>query len=130
MKLTTGVNFTNIFMQLFCTNKMISFFGKWRLASIKLIGWISQYILGNFIDAECWWNWTANFLPNAVRHRVFACRAKFGEIHPMSQTFRKSSFMNVLGTFCIELQKIFLQRFMASRRDRSCKARLWLLSQR
>ena len=29
-----------------------------------------------------WWNWTANFLPNAVRWQLFAWRTKFGEIDP------------------------------------------------
>ena len=49
-------------------------FGEQRtnLANFHLRNWHKYY----------WWNWTANFLPNVVRQRLFAWRTKFGEIGP------------------------------------------------
>ncbi len=76
------------FAQFFIENKMRSFFwcmafSKWRinLANfIKHIGWTS---LAQF-EAECWWNWTVNSSPNAVRRQLFTWRKKFGEMIPFS----------------------------------------------
>ena len=78
-KLSPGVNFIDIFYLLFCTGRIRSFFrrtnlvnGEWRLTNFDVISTLTI----------SWWNWTANFLPNAVRRHLFAWRTKFGEIDP------------------------------------------------
>jgi hypothetical protein len=77
-----GDYFTNIFARLFLANKLRSFFCQWRLVNGTLIWQISPHLIWAKLEAECWWNWTAIFLPNTVRQQLFAWSTKFGEIDP------------------------------------------------
>jgi len=63
----SGVNFTNIFAQLFHGNKLRTFFCNWRLAKFKQI-WQTEHYFGKFhlnsganFKAECLSNWMAIF---------------------------------------------------------------------
>ena len=86
------------FHQQFCQAKI-----RWRTACGEIFARKIQSLLlwtafgkqrtnsGNFslifstgnIRQNCWWNWMANFSPNAVRLRLFAWRTLFGEIDPL-----------------------------------------------
>jgi len=48
-----------------------TFFGEWCLVNSELIWWISQFKLGIFISAECWWNWMATFFAKRCAPATF-----------------------------------------------------------
>ncbi len=68
-----GVYFINIFARRFCTAFLVN--GEWwtthrfgDILVINLVNFAAQF------GAECWWNWTTIFLPNAVRWYHFVWR--------------------------------------------------------
>ena len=92
---TFSPNFCQTFSPNFCQTFLTDFFAckiwrfLWRTAFGERLTNLANFYLRN-CHKYYWWNWTANFSPNAVRRRLFAWYTKFGEIGPGSKNKRKS----------------------------------------
>jgi len=114
LDLSLRVDFTNIFSQLFCANEMKS--SVWQMAhNFGKTQQIFGKIHHNFKVKECGWNWTANFLPNVARWRLFAWQTKFGEINPrcqFHQHFMRAFFIQkFIQSQNVTRKKAFVSKF-------------------